>query len=81
MKIKCVKLGNSQQKSMILMMKAPQYICKEVLLGDELDIEDPVGHAIMTQYPGIFEVLHYGDKPAHGGESKKQKVVEDWEKK
>ncbi len=78
MKIKCVKLGSAQQKSMVLMMKSPSYLCKEVLLGDELEIEDPMGHAIMTQYPGVFEVVHYGEKPV--SESKKQKVVESWDK-
>jgi hypothetical protein len=80
MKIKCVKLGNSQQKSMVLLVKSPQYICKEVLLGDHIEVDDPVGHVIMTQYPGIFEVVHYGEKPAAAEGGKKQKVVESWEK-
>lgn len=84
MKLKCVKLGNATQKSMILLVKKPQYLCKEVLLGAELELDDPVGHAVMAAYPDVFEVLHYGAAPAKAeaaASAKKQKVVTELEVK
>ena len=84
MKLKCVKLGNATQKSMILLVKSPSYLCKEVLLGAEIELHDPMGHAVMAAYPENFEVIHYGPGPAKAeaaAVAKKQKVVTELETK
>ncbi len=29
--------------------------------AQELDVEETVGHTIMAKYPGVFQVVHYGE--------------------
>ena len=85
MKLKCVKLGNPTQKSMVLLVKSPSYLCKEVLLAAGIELHDPLGHAVMATYPDNFEVVHYGAAPAKAeaavATAKKQKVVTELETK
>lgn len=59
MKLKVVKLGHGVT-SFVALVKTPEFYCQSHALDAILNVKDPIGHALMAAYPGVYEVMSYG---------------------
>jgi len=59
MLLHCIK----KTTDFIPMVKTPRFwqSSKTLKFGDELEIDDLLGHQILATYPGCFEVKSFGD--------------------
>lgn len=59
MLLHCIK----QNTDFIPMVKTPYFwqSQKTLKFGDELEVEDMLGHQILATYPGCFEVKSFGE--------------------
>jgi hypothetical protein len=61
MKIKTVKIPDGSKGPALVMIKDPQFWMKEVTTGEQFEVPDHIGHALLAKNPGMFQVLAYGE--------------------
>ena len=64
MKLKVIKLGHGISSFVALVKMPTETYCQHHKLDDEIDLPDPLGHALMAAYPGVYDVLSYGSDGA-----------------
>ena len=62
MKLKVVKLGQGITSFVALVKMPKENYCENHKLGADVELPDPIGHALMAAYPGVYEVLSYGSE-------------------
>lgn len=82
MKIKLVKKTFQEDKQpLIILMKEPEMFCKEVKVGQSIEVDDEMAYAIMgdKRYKGMFEQEGYEAKSGintYGNKGLKAKIQE-----
>lgn len=67
MKLKLVKMAPGIRDGIFFWEEGPEDGPKEkkvqsIALNQDIVVDDPVGHEIMSKYKGLFEVVFYGSK-------------------
>jgi hypothetical protein len=49
-------LKNKSGSAIVILLKQPKFLCKSVLDGEEFEVDDQTGYAILAHYPKFEKV-------------------------
>lgn len=49
-------LKNKSDSAFVIFLKQPKFLCQSILAGEEIEVEDQTGYAILAQYSKIEKI-------------------------
>jgi hypothetical protein len=58
-------LKNNNNSALVVLIKQPKFLCKSVLAGEEFEVDDQTGYAILAHYPKFEKIEAAPKAKAH----------------